>query len=292
MYNRKQLRDAVAREFGLWEGVATGGWTDVDTYAFLLDTANLTRFHDDFFVGNEIHVASQRTGLPDLWATGYITDFTQATGKCIYVAGTPLYPVDAGDAYQIFRWVTKDDIDRALGPACAGAPIATSLTPKTNSVDYYITNLPGLARREQITGVWLRESNDFRIQPHEIYGYQIEDAETQLVLRLPRLLTAADALWLTYVGDDAYMADDTQSVNLPLQLVVARCCTALIEPLMMQADAGSAERWGAQLRYWAEKLNRLERQRQPSKGRSISYPWRAQSAANRADVALNLLPNF
>jgi hypothetical protein len=286
MYNRKQLRDAVAREFGLVEGPSTGG-----SYNTLEDSVRLIRYADDYFIGHELYIESTSTGVAPQGETSFIVDFVKTGGICTV---SPLFTAPATDCdyYQIFRWVTKEDIDRALGDACAGVEIATNLTPKTDSVDYYVSNLPGLSRASQITGVWWRQSStDMRYLPQPIGGCQFEDAEGQLVLRLPATLTATNLLWITYVGDGQYMQADTQYVNLPLPLIVARAVVTLIEPLMLQADANSAERWGASLRYWIEKLNRLERQRQPSASRSKSYTW-VRASTNRADVALNLLPNF
>jgi hypothetical protein len=75
-------------------------------------------------------------------------------------------------------------------------------------------------------------------------------------------------------------------------LVVARACVLLIEAMLAQNDAGGAERWGTVLRYWVEKLTRLERQAQPPASKSKSYPWAARRSYSRAEEALGLTPNF
>jgi hypothetical protein len=286
--NRKQLRDAVAREFGLWEGGATSG-----SYSTLADSVRLARFANDFFIGTELYIESTSDNLAPQGEVSFITDFVASTGLCTV---SPLFtaPTDNCDWYQIFKWVTKADIDRALAEACSGVDIATTLTIKTNTVDYYISAMPGFSRPSQITGVWHRPHNDLQYQPVPIYGYQIEDAEGQLVLRLPERLTdTTDALWFTYKGDGQYFMADTQYVNLSKPLVVARACVLLIEAMLAQNDAGGAERWGTVLRYWVEKLTRLERQAQPPASKSKSYPWAARrSSSSRADEALGLTPNF
>jgi hypothetical protein len=287
-YNRKELRDAVARVFGLWEGPSTGG-----SYSTLLDSVRLARFANDFFIGCEVYIESTDDNLAPIGETSFVTDFDRTTGTLTI---SPLFTAPASncDFYQIYRWVTKEEIDRQLAVACAGVEIATTLTVKTDSVDYYISNLPGLSRRAQITGVWLRDNGDLKYPPQPVYGYQVEDAEGQLVLRLPaRLTDTSDLLWLTYVGDEQYMLADTTYVNLPLELVKARACVPLLEQLMAQSDAGAGERWGQLLRYWAEKKLALERQRQPAAGKVQSYNWTArQTPFSRAEEVLNLTPNF
>jgi hypothetical protein len=285
--NRKQLRDAVARVFGLWEGGTTGG-----SHSTVADSVRLARYADDYFVGCQVYLETTDDGLAPQGELSFVTDFVGSTGLCtISPAFTNI--VQDCDFYQLYRWTTKEDIDRALGDACAGVDIAVTLPVKTDSVDYYISDLIGLSRASQITGVWLRDKSDIRYQPMEVFGWQLEDAETQLVLRLPgRLTDSRDQLWITYKGDGQYMTADTQYVNLPLPVVVARACVLLIEQMMAQNDAGGQERWGTMLRYWSEKQARLEKTLQPARGHVKNMVWAPGSFDDQSDVALGLQPNY
>ena len=197
--------------------------------------------------------------------------------------------------YQLYKWVTTDDINLALQNAAAGAEIATSLTVETDSFDYDLAGAVGLSRRSQIVGVYWRDQADLEAMPVRLTHWELEEAEGRLFLRIPATFRTGDQLWVVYHADENYLTADTLCVNLPRELVVARSVIYLIERLLTNQDSGGQDRWGQLLRYWAEKLQRQELSLQRTPGRTKTHNWGAyitDNGTSRAEHVLGLEPTF
>ena len=255
---RKTLRESIARKlFGMIEGTADSGGTTT-----IVD-ADLSRYANDYFNGAQAYIVTDAGGAsaaPE-GETSWVSDFVSSTGT-LTIAPALTAAVGAGDTYQVFMQVSKADIDRALAYAAAGTMIATSLTPKTDSVDYYLCDIIGLTRGSQIARVGYRPHGDVKIQPGYIRDWLWEDAEAMITLRLSRTLNSDDHLWIEYPIDHTYFVDDTRILIMTPRLVEARACIELCEQVMHQQDANGAALWGTRLRYWQD-VEKLERQRNP-----------------------------
>lgn len=253
-FTKAQYRSIIAAIFGLHDGFATGGSTTT-----IVDGA-LTRFANDYFSGTQACVNG---------VTAWVTDFA---GDTLTVA--PAFPtaVGAGTPYQIYFRVTKEAIDAALELACAGYEVATTLTAKADSLDYYVTDVPLLLRRAQIIGVWVRAHNDVRNAPVEVQGWQLEEAEGQLTFRMPYTLNADDGLWLVYYAAE-HSIGENDTLSLPSALVRARAVVHLLETRLN--NTVDRDWYGTQLRYWGEKLQQEERKHQKAPVKVRAYNWDA-----------------
>lgn len=261
-FTRTQYREAVAQIFGLHTAAATGGSTTT-----VVDS-KLSRFADDYFNGLQVYIKAAGGAAP-AGETAWVTDFVSSTGT-LTISPALTAAVESGDTYQIYFRVTKDDIDEVLNTACAGYEVATSLTPKDNSLDYYITAAPLLLRRGQIIGVWARVNNDVQNRPQQVLGWHLEEAEGQLVLRMPWTMNTSDALWLVYYAAEHTVAE-TDTMNLPVALVRARCAVHLLENKL---NNSTDRDWhGTQIRYWAEKLRVEEGKMQRAIKRTRLQNW-------------------
>lgn len=266
---RAQYREAVARVFGLHDSIATGGSTST-----IVDT-KLTRFANDWFNGAHAYIKSADSADPE-GEDAWVTDFVSATGT-LTISPTLTAAVEADDRYQVYFRVTKHDIDDALDLACVGYEVATTLTPKTDSLDYYITGSPLLMRRNQIIGVWYREHGDLDSLPVEIKGWQLEEAENQLVLRLPDTLNNDDVVWITYYAGEKSLTEDT-TLGLPISLVRARAVVYLLENKLNNTT--DRDWYGTQVRYWGEKLAQEERKIQRVAKRARAQNWDVPESQN------------
>jgi hypothetical protein len=267
-HTRLQLRDEVAALFDMHEDTATGGSTTT-----LVD-AKLARFADDYWNGAQVYVKTDAGGAnaapegEDSW----VTDFVGATGTLTLSPELTQAPA-AGDTYQLYRWVTKDEIDKALARACVGGEVATSLTPQTDTLDYILTDAVGLLRRQQMIGVWRRRSGEATDAPQPVQGWSMEDAEGVLTLRLPYTLSSDDQLWIVYTAGETYLNSDTRSTNLPKDLLIARAAVYLIQRMVTTLDLKALEVWGQKLRYWNEQREAEERKYQRPSGRAVGVKW-------------------
>lgn len=265
MFTRRELREEVARVFRMYEGSITAGSLNT-----LTDSA-LRRFDSDYWVGAQVYIV--QTGMGGPWeATSWVSAYDRQSSTL--TLDPPLYAwPDAGTRYQLYRWVTMEDINAALSEAARGTQIATSLVPKSDSVDYYLDGAPGLSRDSQINGVYVRYHGDVKYPVDRLSTWEIEDAEGQLTLRLPFTLHEDDQLWLTYSADETYLNSDSRAVNLPKQLVIARAVVHLLRRVMIDQDASGQERFGQLLRYYEDVLNREEIRYQRPAGRAQGYDW-------------------
>ncbi len=291
-HTRVTLREEVARFFGLHTDVATGLTPTTAT----LDDTKLARFANDYWINSSLYIKTDAGGAaaaPE-GESSFVTDFVASTGTLTFSPVMTVAPA-VGDTYQLYRHVTKADIDTALKRVCAGGEVATSLTPSTTTLDYDLTCAPGLWRRQQIVGVYRRELADTTTLPYRIVGWQLEDAEGQLMLRLPYLLNSTDALWIVYrTGEDYMPAADTDRVNLPLALMRARAVVYLIENQLTGMAGADLDLWGQKLRYMKELLQQEERAYQPPAGRVHMHQWSRDIAdrLSRSDAALGLRSHY
>jgi len=268
-FYKADYREAIARVFGYFEGTAESFGATENRVTLLIDPT-LRRFADDYFNGNQIDCQG---------ATSWITDFGSATGTLMFSPGVLASEANTEDtAYRIYQRVTKEDIDDAIGMACAGYEVATSLVPKTDSLDYYITGVKLLQRRQQIIGVWVRVHNDVRNPPVEVQGWQLEEAEGLLTFRMPYLLNKDDSVWLSYYAAEHSISDD-EWLPLPIALVRARAVVYLMENKLNSVI--DRDWYGTQLRYWTEKLRQEEAKFERAAKRVKLEPWQLGEATAR-----------
>ena len=269
MLTRRQLCDEIGRVFRMYAGRTTGS----GGMNALVDAA-LRRYDSAYWVGAQVYIINAGTGGPNE-ATSWVSAFDRTTGTL--TVDPPFWAwVGEGTDYRLFRWVTKEEIDGALAEAVRGLEIATSLGPKTDSLDYYLDGAPGLSRRSQVIGVYLRPHARITQAPVRLQQWEIEEAEGLLTLRLPFVLHADDQLWLTYAADELYFDDPSHAaVNLPKQLIIARAAVYLLRQLLIDQDASGQERFGQLLRYYEDVLNREEARHQRPARRAVVTDWDA-----------------
>lgn len=291
-FTRVQLREAVARLFGMYEGVVSAAGMGVHPsnapgYDTFYDY-DLAVYADDYWNGADIYIKTMAGGGAPQGESSKISNFTSASG---YLFCSPAFTVSpaVGSTYQIYQSVTKAQIDRALNQACMGAEVATSLTPSTTSLDYQLAAAIGLYRRQQMIGVWVRDLGNDDSLPWQVQGWQLEDAEGLLTLRLPQLLTASDQVWIVYTLGENGMSNDTQTVNMPMALVVARSAVYLYQELLDRQGPSGRESIGQKLRYWEEKLQAEERKYGRPSAKARAYSWGTLFAnRDRVSEALNI----
>ena len=270
-FTRTQLRELVARVFGFHSDTATGGGTTT-----IVDT-KLTRFANDFFNGAQAYIKTAGGADPET-ETAWVTDFVGSTGT-LTVSPALSAAVQAGDTYQLYTRVSFDEINDALDKVVAGFEVATTLTAKSDSLDYYVASAPHLLRRQQIIGVWRRTNNDVRNLPTEVVGWQFEDAQGQLVLRMPYTMSTSDVIWLTYYASE-HSLDDNTYVNLPMSLVRARAVVYLAENKLNNTT--DRDWYGTLLRYWNERLTIEERQTQRAVKKARNVNWKQLAGGGAA----------
>lgn len=271
---RKQLREEVGRFFGLFEGQVASG----STVALVCN--EITRFADDYWNGANLLISDTTDDLAPLAESdSFITDFDRATGTLTFL---PALSATVGqyDVFQLYQNVTVANIHAALNQACQGASIVTQLTPADDTLDYNLTGAPFLYRPQQLTGVWRRPLNDDQTLPYQIMGYQVEDAEGCLTLRLPYVLDLDDGFWVTYEAGEYSLEDDDAAIwNLPMAVIKARAIVWLLERHVYNMDSTGRERQGVMLRYWQEQLLRAERAYQRPSGKVNKHVWSRDVAA-------------
>jgi hypothetical protein len=282
-FYRYELRKHVARVFGIYENVATGGSTTT-----IVDT-KLTRFANDSFVGQNAFILYAGAAPPAL-EYSWVEDFVKATGV---LTVNPAFSavVQSGDTYQLYQHVSVDEINDALQQVCLDAEIVTKLTPTATGLDYYVSGAKALYRRQQMIGVWVRPQANHLVMPYELTDWKFEDAEGQLTIRITQALNTTDELWLHYYGGDL-TRDDCVIGNLPLRLIRARAVVYLIENILAKQNQGGVDRWGSLLRYWHDELKLEEARHQRVPRKVLKFDWSAAfpeiPRASRAESALDL----
>lgn len=272
-YTRTELREMVARVFGLHDDYATGGSTTT-----IVDT-KLTRFADDFFNGTQSFIRLTTGAAPE-GDRAWVTDFVSSTGT-LTVSPTMTGAVVSGDRYQLFFRVSYDDINDALDKVVATFEVATSLVAKDNSLDYYVTMAPLLLRRQQLIAVWRRDLKAVDSSPVEVVGWTFEDAQGQLTLRMPYTMNTNDGLWITYYAGE-HSLEDCEYVNAPMMLIRAWAVVYLLENKLNNTT--DRDWYGTQLRYWTEKLKQEESKFQRITKRARQFPWLLASGGSRASA--------
>jgi hypothetical protein len=278
-FTKAAYREQIAYALGgLMGDAATGGSTTT-----IVDS-KLSRFPDDHFNGMNVYIKSAGNAAPQ-GETSWVVDFASATGT-LTLSPALSTAVEAGDTYQVYTRVSKADIDAALDSVCAGYEVATSLTPKMASLDYYVTDAALLLRRQQIIGVWLRRHSDVETLPVEVHGWQFEDAEGQLTFRMPYTLNEDDQLWLIYYAAE-HPIGENDTLSLPLALVQARAMVWLIQNKLNNTT--DRDWWGTQLRYWSEKAAQEERRLQRASTKAKRLDWDKYAGQHRFDQILKRL---
>lgn len=262
---RRELRELVAKVFGWQSGTATGGSTTT-----VVD-GSLARYADGYWTGANIWLASKTNAARN---TSWVTDFVSSSGT-LTVSPAFADACMAGDVYQLFRYVSKAQIDDAINEVAKGGYAHHHLTPNADlSLVYEINAAPGLMRAEQVMTVWRLSLSDAGRLPVEVKGWRVEEDQGVLTLRLPYAPLAEDDLWLVYqIGEGGLVSDDTRT-TVPADLVRARAVVFLLQNILVDQDAQGLEKWGQQLRYWSEELERIERLYQLSGRRVRVYDWR------------------
>lgn len=266
---RRELRELVARVFGWWSGVATGG-----SQTTIVDS-RLARFADDYWLGATAWLV-YKSNVPQ----GYevtVTDFASSTGT---LTVTPAFDSScvAGDEYQLFRYISKRQIDDALNESCRGALARCDLTPNSDYSLAYSLSAFGLLRPSQIAGVYVVPQGDERLYPLMIEGWRCEEDQGVFTLWLPRAVNVNDDLYILYrLGEGVLIGDDVR-ITTPSDLVQARAVVFLLQNMLADQDTQGLEKWGQLLRYWTERLQALDKQYGAPTGRTRRPDWRRTDA--------------
>lgn len=256
----------VAKVFGHWTGAATGSGSTTT-----LPDTRLSRYADDHFIGVQCWVkwkASSAAGY-----SAFVTDFVSSTGLLTFTPAMGA-AVASGDAYELFRYVTKDDIEDALNEVCKGGQAIHSLTPTTDqSLDYAISDISTLHRPSQVLGVMVRALADTTIMPAPVRNWHIEDNAGVLTLRLPSAPNSTDSVWLVYeVGENGLMHDDDMT-TLPADLVRARAVVWLLDTMLVDQDEQGMAKFGTLARYWRDVRKEAEQALPRPARTSIAHSW-------------------
>lgn len=277
MLTRKELREEIAPVFGFYESTASNG------SATTVIDSGLSMYGNDYWNGCWLMLLTLDGASPN-GDVRRVVDYVSSTGTLsVFPAFTGSGTAQANDTYQLYQNVSPDEINRAIMRSSKGAEVATSLTPSTTALDYYLTSAKGLQRRQQITGVWLREQNLTNTMPRRITNWELEDAQGMLTIRIPQLLTATDHFWITYLLDEESMLSDTESINLPAELVRARAVVYLIEILLSRQGISGTDRWGTMMRMWSDIKIQEERAYQSMPRRASVYDWTNTSSRDTLD---------
>jgi hypothetical protein len=264
---RLKLREEVARFFGLFASTVTSGTGST------IVCNGLARYADDYWNGANLLLLTTVDGAaPQGESAAFVTDFVRSTTTLSFEPALTA-SVDVGDVFELYQNVTIANIHAALNQACQGALVRTNLVPSGDTLDYNITGAVDLYRPQQITGVWRRDTGTDSL-PHEIVGYQVEDAEGCLLLRLPYLLDEDDDFWITYTAGEYSLAnDDTAVINLPMALIKARAIVWLLERHAYNMDSTGRDKQGMFLRYWQEQLVKADRAYQRPSQKVAKHVW-------------------
>lgn len=278
-FTRLQIREHIARFFGSHFGTVVSATTTSITDDVL------PRYADNYFLGSQVWIQEQ---------TAFVTDFDSASGTLTFSPALTFTP-SAGDTYRVFRVFTEDEINWAISGALAGAEIATSIVPDTEALDYNLYAAPGLRRAAQMRSVWVREHNRTDSLPRQVVGWQMEDADTLLTLRLPYRLNADDGFWIVYELEawDMELTDDCDLTNIPMEVLISRSMVHLLASRLAGSNGDNLSHWGQQLQYWRERKDRAEIawRRQASKREPLRWD-DISGGTSRALASLGLEPIY
>lgn len=265
--SRAELRTLIARAFGgFWRGKATGNGSTTT----LLDS-RLTRYANDFWIGAQIWVEYKSASAAGY--VSYVTDFVAASGTLTF-APAMSQATATGDDYQLFRYVTKEEIEDALNEVCKGGTAHHQLTPNTDlDLDYSLNDISTLHRPAQVLGVYRQSGADDDAQPVPVHHWTLENNAGLLTLRLPYAPTSDDEVWVVYeIGEGGLVHDDDRT-TLPADVVRARAVVWLLENMLINQDEQGLAKYGQLLRYWQEQKQIVE-QALPRPARfARTYPW-------------------
>jgi hypothetical protein len=269
--SRSELRTLVAKVFGHWTGSATGNGSTTT-----LPDTRLSRFADDYFIGTEVWVKWKSASAAGY--TSFVTDFVAATGTLTFAPAMGA-AVASGDAYEVFRYVTKEEIDDALAEVCKGGTAWKALTPNTDDhLDYSLNNINTLFRPSQVLEVVRLRLADQTLMPARIHGWSLEDNAGLLTLRLPSAPDTTDSLWLVYeIGEQGLQHDDDKT-GLPADLVRPRAVLWLLENMLVDQDEQGLAKYGQLARYWRERLKEAESAMARTPGWAVIHQWTEDSS--------------
>jgi hypothetical protein len=263
----------IAKVFGHWEGKATGSGSTTT-----LPDTRLSRYADDFFIGAQCWVKWKATSAPGY--TAYVTDFVSSTGLLTFAPAMGA-AVASADAYELFRYVTKDDIEDALNEVCKGGQAYHKLTVNTDqSLAYAISDIGTLHRPSQVLGVLRYALDDNTLLPQPVRGYSLEDNSGVLTLRLPFAPNSNDGIWLVYEVGELGMAHDDDMTTLPADVVRARAVVWLLDTMLVDQDEQGMAKFGTLARYWRDVRKETEQALPRPARTSIAYGWGETVTAN------------
>lgn len=283
--SRAEFRRMVAKVFGHWSGTATGSGSTTT-----LPDTRLSRYVDDHFIGVQCWVKWKATSAAGY--TAYVTDFVSLTGLLTFTPALGA-AVASGDAYELFRYVTKDDIEDALNEVCKGGQAIHTLTPTTDqSLDYDISAIGTLHRPSQILGVMYRSLGDTGTIPVAIRGYTIQENAGVLTLRLPWAPNTSDTVWVVYEIGEQGMVHDDDMTTLPADLVRARAVVWLLDTMLVDQDEQGMAKFGTLARYWRDVRKEAEQALPRPARTSIANSWGVNTTSDQPFDAQGLVTRY
>lgn len=271
--SRGELRTLIARVFGHHIGTATSDGTTTT-----LNDTRLSRYADDFFVGAQVWVKWKPTSAAGY--TAYVTDFASSTGTLTFTPAMDA-ATESGDAYEIFRYVTKDDIEIALNEVCKGGLARHDLTVNTDgSLSYSLNAIAGLHRPSQLVQVWRHRLGDETTLPQVMTGWRLENNRGELTLWLPWAPDTSDALWIVYEMGELGFAHDDDKTSMPVDVIKARAVLWLLGEMLIGQDEQGLAKFGQLTRYWRERLMEAEQALPRPRRMVVQHQWSATATAS------------
>lgn len=275
-YTLAQLRQELAKTLDSFvTGTATGGSTTTIIDTDLLDSG---QYADDHFNGADLYMYDTTDDAAPEGEARYCTDFVQSTGT-LTVGKEFTAAVGAGDTYEIYLSCTVAELNQALMFSVKDWRLYTTLTLSDNTAEYTVS-ADHLNEATQITGVWMKDSDETEESYHEITNYNLWDDAGTITIEFQDTQDqdSSYTVRIEYLADFSQLKSsgvysDTASVGGDLSTHILYARKYYFERKMVSASGVDREFFASMVRYTGEEIELLdeEHDRRPSKVKLQDY---------------------
>lgn len=256
---RRELREMIARSFCGPYGWIRSTVTAASSTFYLIDERLLIN-DADYWRGACLWL-EPKANVPNGYET-FIRDYDPVQNR-IYVHPSFTIAPEIDDRYQLFKGVSRTQINDAINEVCRGGWGNLVLQPDENTVAYSINDSTHVIfRPQQIRAVWRIPGADPKKKPQLMTGWTVRENHGVMTMYFPEPLRAEDTVWVEYeIAEGGLWSDDSRT-NIPSEIVRLRALIYLAEMMLTSQDATGLEKWGQLVRYWNERLREAQRKYQ------------------------------
>ena len=236
------------------------------------------RWADDHFIGADLYIVEADGAAPE-GENKYVTDFDAATGKITF--GTAFDAVlQAGDQYELYQNVTVAELNQALMFAVKDWRF-TSSDDVVEGISQYEITASGINSANQITGVFIRNSQDEDDGYYPITNYRLWESAGTVYLEIlnAALLTSNYYYRIEYLAEYNNLKNtsgaflDTATVGGDLNRHMLMAKRYFYDRRMNIATPIDREWYAGLLRFTTEEIEKKESPPRRRAGRMPLQDW-------------------